>query len=68
MSSTTRYLHFDNLDMQQPDINANCSACGKEFRSEVKPGEHVNDVLVRIRKAYNEHTCGSSEGQRTSYT
>lgn len=59
MAAAARYLQFAILDIQQPDIYAQCSACGKEFRSEVKPGEHVDDVLVRIRDEYNEHVCRS---------
>lgn len=59
MSATARYLQFANLDTRQPDIHAQCSACGKEFQSEVKLGEHVDDVLVRIRKEYNQHECRS---------
>jgi hypothetical protein len=59
MPSSDRYLRFENLDMAQPKINAQCSACGKEFNSEVRAGERIDDVLFRIRAAYNAHECRS---------
>ena len=59
MSATARYLHFANLDMEQPDINAQCSVCGQEFKAEVRQDERIDDVLMRIRAAYNHHKCES---------
>ena len=26
-----RYLHFDTIDMEEPDIRSCCSLCGQEF-------------------------------------
>jgi hypothetical protein len=52
-----RYLHFDNIDMQQPDISSQCSHCGRTFKAEPQPGERVDDVLLRIRAQFDSHLC-----------
>lgn len=57
MHTVDRYLHFDNIDMEQPDISSRCSECGQAFRGEPKPGERVDDVLLRIRAEFNAHGC-----------
>jgi hypothetical protein len=54
-----RYLHFSNIDMQLPDISSECSRCAKEFKAEPKPGERVDDVLLRIRADFENHTCST---------
>ena len=59
MPSSERYLRFQNLDAQQPSIKAQCSACGKDFKSEIKMGERLDDVLFRVRASYNAHECES---------
>lgn len=57
MQIVERYLHFDNIDMEQPDISSRCSQCGQEFHAEPMPGERVEDVLLRIRVEFNAHGC-----------
>jgi hypothetical protein len=52
-----RYLHFDNIDMKKPDIMSRCTRCEQVFTAEPKPGERVDDVLLRIRAEYNAHEC-----------
>lgn len=52
-----RYLRFNNIDMQQPEIISHCSQCEREFRSSTQPGEHVDVVLRRIRDAFLAHEC-----------
>jgi len=54
-----RFLHFSNIDMEQPDISSECSRCGQECRADPKPGERVDDVLLRIRAEFEEHTCSA---------
>jgi len=51
MTRQERYLHFDNIDMEKPDISSRCSHCGQEFRAEPKPDERVDNVLLRIRES-----------------
>jgi hypothetical protein len=51
------YLHFDNIDMQKPDISSQCSHCGRTFKVELQAGERVDDVLLRIRAQFNIHQC-----------
>jgi hypothetical protein len=58
MVTENRYLQFDNIDMEKPDISARCSRCGQEFRAQPKPGERVDDVLLRIRAEFEAHKCG----------
>jgi hypothetical protein len=57
MVTHERYLQFDNIDMEEPDISARCSQCGQEFSAEPKPGERVDDVLLRIRAEFEAHKC-----------
>ena len=57
MSTSDRYLHFENLDMAQPTISSQCSCCGQTFAAEPKPGETIDDVLLRIRAEFNSHQC-----------
>ena len=57
MTTVERYLHFDNMDMEKPDISSRCSRCGQTFKAEPKPGERVDDVLLRIRAEFNSHDC-----------
>ena len=57
MIDVGRYLHFDNIDMQKPDISSQCSHCGQTFKAEPKPGERVDDVLLRIRAQFDSHLC-----------
>ena len=52
-----RYLHFDNIDIEEPDVFSRCSRCGTEFMAVPKPSERVNDVLLRIRAKYDAHEC-----------
>lgn len=57
---TARYLSFDNIDMREPEIVSHCSQCGLEFKSAPKPGEHIDEVLMRIRVEYDAHLCCAS--------
>jgi hypothetical protein len=50
MIAVDRYLHFDNIDMEQPSICSRCSHCGQAFKAEPQAGERVEDVLLRIRR------------------
>ena len=50
-----RYLHFSNIDMERADISSQCSHCGQEFTAEPKPGERVDDVLLRVRAEFEAH-------------
>lgn len=58
MPTQGRYLQFDNIDMEEPDLLSRCSQCGKEFRAKPKPGETIDDVLLTIRAEFEAHKCG----------
>lgn len=57
MTPLDRYLHFENIDMEQPDISSRCSECGRAFTAIPRVGERVDDVLLRIRADFNAHEC-----------
>ena len=59
MPHSERYLHFDNIDMDEPVISSRCSHCGSEFAASPEAGERVDDVLLRIRAEFNAHLCES---------
>jgi hypothetical protein len=39
MTAVDRYLHFDNIDVEQPYISSRCSYCGQTFEAEPSPLE-----------------------------
>jgi hypothetical protein len=47
MIAVDRYLHIDNIDVEQPCISSRCSYCGQTFEAEPRPGEMLGDVLLR---------------------
>jgi hypothetical protein len=57
MITVDRYLHFDNIDVEQPEISSQCSHCGLKFKAEPRAGERLEDVLLRIRCGFNSHQC-----------
>jgi hypothetical protein len=58
MLTAERYLHFDNIDMSAGQIVSCCSLCGMEFSDVPRPGEHVDELLLRIRASFDAHDCG----------
>jgi hypothetical protein len=44
--------------MNQPEIVAECSDCGQEFRDLPKDGERIDDLLFRVRARFDAHVCG----------
>lgn len=59
MHRVERYLHFDKINMEQPDISSRSGWCGQTFCAEPKPGERVDDLLARIRPEFSAHVCES---------
>jgi hypothetical protein len=55
--NSDRYLHFNNIDMGKPDISSQCNHCAQTFNAEPKPGERVDDVLLRVRAQFDSHSC-----------
>ena len=62
MFTRERYLHFDNIDMELPDITSRCSQCGQTFKTKPEPGEGVDNALLRIRGEFNAHQCCDPHG------
>jgi hypothetical protein len=56
MQTIDRYLRFDNIDMEQPDISSRCSVCGQTFKADPKLGERVDDAPDH---AHHAHICSS---------
>ena len=63
MLTAERYLHFENLDISSALIVASCSLCGMEFSDAPRPGEHVGELLMRIRANFDAHDCGAVKRQ-----
>jgi hypothetical protein len=59
MLTAERYLHFDNIDMSGGQIVSCCIVCGMEFSDAPRPGEHVDELLLRIRASFDAHDCGA---------
>jgi hypothetical protein len=64
MFTRERYLHFDNIDISLPLISANCSLCGCEFNEPPRPGEHIDQLLLRIRAKFDAHQCTATSLMR----
>jgi hypothetical protein len=57
MLSKDRYLHFDNIDMREPNISSRCSVCGLTFKTVPQGTERMDEVLLRLRRDYDAHEC-----------
>ena len=57
MGTDDRYLHFDNIDLGEPEISSRCSDCGQEFKASPKLGGRIDESLLQIRADFNAHTC-----------
>jgi hypothetical protein len=56
MKRHDRYFQFDNIEQGEP-VLSRCSVCKKEFQDEPKPKEGTDDLLLRIRAAFEAHVC-----------
>ena len=57
MSEDTRtFQFFEKMEPGRP-IKGFCSACKKLFIAEPKPGEQMDEVLVRMRAEFDAHDC-----------
>lgn len=57
MIRADRHLHFDVIDMQTEHVMSQYSLGQKKFTAQPKPGERVDDLLLRIRDEFNIHQC-----------
>jgi len=57
MTPSNRYLRFQTIDVNDPNILASCSQCGKEFAAEPQSEESIEDVLRRVRAQFEAHKC-----------
>jgi hypothetical protein len=57
MTLGEEHLYFEHIDMEKANISSLCTRCGKQFSAEPKPGERVDDVLLRIRAEFEAHKC-----------
>jgi hypothetical protein len=57
MTTQNHNLRFDNIDVEQGELHASCSRCGREFFAAPKPNERVDAVILRVRAEYDTHKC-----------
>jgi len=57
MVAPRRYLHFDNIDLVRFHVHGSCSCCGRDFVAEPISGERNEEVVLRVRAAFNKHDC-----------
>ena len=48
-----RYLRFDNIDMEKPDISSRCSRFWQKFSAQLKPDERVDDCSRGLRAEFD---------------
>jgi hypothetical protein len=64
MAKQDRYLHFGNLDMKSgTPLKGECSVCSRPFLGNSKPGERIDEVLVRMRREFDAHICNAGVSQ-----
>jgi hypothetical protein len=61
MEIQKRRLHIENLDLKQLIISSQCSVCGQQFNGESSLGERFDNLISRIRTAFDAHACESFE-------
>ena len=57
VTTPSRYLHFDNIDVVRVRVHARCSSCGRRFTAEPNSGEMKEEVVMRVRAEFNGHDC-----------
>ena len=66
MSELTRTFQFLEKIEQGKTIKGACSVCSRLFVAESKPGEQVDDVLLRMRAEFDAHDCHEETRQMTA--
>lgn len=66
MSEHTRTLQFFEKMVLGKPIKGVCSACNRLFIAESKPGEQMDDVLLRMRADFDAHDCHEETRQMTA--
>ena len=57
MRNHSRILQFlDKIEQGKP-IKGRCSLCNRSFIGESKPGERMDDALLRMRADFDAHDC-----------
>ncbi|MGA6982608.1 MAG: hypothetical protein WCC95_10435 [Candidatus Sulfotelmatobacter sp.] len=52
-----RTLLFTALPTPTTTPSACCSVCKRRFELTPKPGEHADDVILRMREEFEGHNC-----------
>jgi hypothetical protein len=60
MTTPNRYLRFETIALDELNVRASCSRCGKEFSAEPTSGESAECLLRRIRAQFDAHKCNGS--------
>ena len=57
MNVRNRYLYFNCINLERSYVRACCNKCGQGVVAETTPGEHVEEILQRIRAQFENHNC-----------
>ena len=60
MRGHDRYLQFDNINQGEP-VATRCSLCKREFVADSKSTERMDDVILRLRAAFEAHLCDEAD-------
>ncbi len=66
MSEQTRTFQFFEKLKEGSPIRGICSACNRLFTAESKPGERIDELLVRMRADFEAHDCHEETRQMTA--
>lgn len=66
MSELTRSFQFFEKMEQEKPIKGICSVCKKLFVAESKPGERIDEVLLRMRADFDAHECHEETREMTA--
>ena len=65
MSESRTFQFFETMEPGKP-IKGVCSVCSRLFIAEPKPGEQMDEVLLRMRAEFDAHDCHEETRQMTA--
>jgi hypothetical protein len=65
MSETRTFQFFEKIEPGNP-IKGTCSVCNRLFVAEFKPGERMDELLLRMRADFDAHDCHEETRQMTA--
>jgi hypothetical protein len=59
---TERWLQFGTMVTGEP-LSARCRDCHREFTAKPRAKERIDDLILRVRYAFDQHNCREDASQ-----